>query len=178
MGRWMAGPRRRVAGGGVASAHVRTSGARHRAAAVVLAGLAMLSGGCEAQPRALEQGSRSPSLPRVPSGATFQPRIGDLTTFEIFEVSPDRMTPAAETMVSVVLPVIRERGGLREVWMTRDDTNARFVIASVWAEPVSFQQWQMSEERLRAYQALGPLLRTQPSVQTVSLIGVVARPLR
>lgn len=110
----------------------------------------------------------------MPPGAVFDPRVGDFATIEVFLVNQERMSAAADVLVGTVLPVIRERGGLREVWLTRDDTNARFVIVSAWAEPVAFQQWQMSEQRLSAYQALGPFLTAQPSVQTVSLIGLIS----
>jgi len=141
---------------------------------VLIAGAALLAlAACGPKTRALEDGSRAPGGPRVARGALFEPRVGDFATMESFEVAPTRMSEAANTMVTVVLPRIRSRGGLRDVWVLRNDARSRFDIISVWSEPVLFQQWQMSSDRVEAYQALGPVLVAQPSADTVALIGLI-----
>jgi len=129
---------------------------------------------CGPKTRALEDGSKAPDSPRVPSSAVFEPKIGDFTTVEVFDVAPDRMAACATELVSGTLPVIRERGGVRDVWLMRDETNARFFLVSVWQQQLSFQQWQMSEQRIASYQKLGPFLVAQPVTQPVALIGIVA----
>lgn len=135
---------------------------------------AMIVAGCGPKTHALEEGSKAPDSPRVSSNATFVPKVGDFTTIEVFDVAPQQMSVAAAELVDRIMPVIRERGGLRDVWLMRDETNARFFLVSVWNEQLAFQQWQMSEQRIASYQKLVPFLVANPVTQTVSLIGIVA----
>lgn len=128
---------------------------------------------CGPKTGALEQSSRSPSGPRVDRSAVFVPRVGDFASVETFEIVPKRMSEAANTMVSVVIPRIRERGGLREVWILRSDATSQLEIVSIWSEAVQFQQWQMSKDRVEVYQALGPVLTAQPAADAVSVIGLI-----
>lgn len=135
--------------------------------------LAVALAACGPTTRSLEDGSRSPAGPRTDRSANFEPRIGDFASIESFEIVPARMSEAASTMVTVVLPRVRERGGLRDVWILRNDAASRLEIVSIWAEPVQFQQWQMSQDRIDAYQALGPVLTAQPSAAAVAVIGLI-----
>ncbi len=144
--------------------------------AAVIAVASIFVAACGPKTRALEENSRPPSSPRVPGNATFIPKIGDFATIEIFEILPNQVGAAATEFVSGVLPVIRDRGGLRDAWLMRDETNSRLVLTSVWNDAVAFQQWQISEQRLAAYQKLGVFLAAQPVAQPVALIGIIAPP--
>lgn len=144
-------------------------------AAVVSAITAMIVAGasCGPQTRTLAEGSKAPAGPRVASGERFEPRVGDFASVETFQVVPTRMSEAAATMVNVTLPRIRERGGLRDVWLLRNDTRSTLEIVSIWADPVDFQRWQMSSDRVAAYQPLGPTLAAQPTAEAVGIIGLI-----
>jgi len=146
-----------------------------KGAAVAVAFVAALVVGasCGPQTRTLADGSRAPAGPRVGTGERFEPRIGDFASIESFQVVPNRMSEAAATMVEVTLPRIRERGGLRDVWLLRNDTRSTMEIVSIWADPVDFQRWQMSSDRIAAYQPLGPMLSAQPTAEAVSVIGLI-----
>jgi len=143
-------------------------------AAVIVLGA--LCASCGPKTGALKDGSQMPSGPRVARGETFAPRVGDFATIESFRVAPNSMKDAASTTVEVVLPRIRERGGLRQAWVLRNDSRGTIEIVSIWSDAAQFQVWQMSSDRLAAYQALGPVLIEQPSAAPVSVIGLVGVP--
>lgn len=142
-------------------------------AAVSLASMTLWAGGCGPKTGVLESGSRPPAGPRVPAGASFEPRVGDFGTVETFLVDPKQMSDAAAAIVEVALPRIRSRGGLRDVWVLRSDSTSSIRIVSVWADPVQFQLWQMSADRLEAYQPLGPMLQAPVTAETASVIGLI-----
>lgn len=133
----------------------------------------VVAASCGPQTHTLADGSKAPAGPRVASGERFEPRVGDFASVESFQVVPTRMSEAAATMVNVTLPRIRERGGLRDVWLLRNDTRSTMEIVSIWADPVDFQRWQMSSDRVAAYQPLGPMLATQPTAEPVGIIGLI-----
>lgn len=144
-------------------------------AAVLMVAASFAAAGCGPKTGALADGSKSPEGPRVASGAVFNPRVGDFASIERLPIAQGRISEASSIMVSTVLPRIRDRGGLRQVMVLRNDTASRFEIVSIWADPVQFQQWQMSQDRVDAYQALGGVLTAQPTAEPVSLIGLIDR---
>ncbi|MBX3356763.1 MAG: hypothetical protein KF724_13800 [Phycisphaeraceae bacterium] len=154
----------------------RTAGWRRATRMALAIGMVVgFAGACGPKTNVLEDGSRAPRGPRVAAGAEFSPRVGDFATIERFLIVQGAMSEASGAIVSTVVPRIRERGGLRDVWVLRNDGAQQIDIVSIWSDPVAFQVWQMSSDRIEAYRSLGPVLSAQPIAETVSLIGLIDR---
>lgn len=149
---------------------------RSMPSAALAGALALALSACGPKTRALEENSKAPPGPRAASNQGFTPKPGDFSSLESFAVATMQMPDAVKIMQEVVVPRIRARGGLRAVWILRNDASERIDIVSIWAEQMQFQQWLMSSDRLEAYQALGPVLAEQPIAQPQVLLDAIMPP--